>query len=150
MGLRDSLSEFVVRTPAFSVFEKHLRDAIHDNETRFRAAGEMLFYVEKNPRLSPQQRLEFRAELETKLGKAQSEKFFTAAQKIYNAYRLALHVMRIIWLILFVFGVWVFGRLFVNWGWNSFASLLAAAFVTGAVIELLKWSILLFLVWRRS
>lgn len=144
--MRDSFSEFVVRRPTYAAFEYQLRDAIPDNEARFKVAGEMLFYVEKDPRHNPA----LRADLETTLGKARSDNFFSAAHNIYRLNRLVLRALKILWFILFVLGVWSVGRVFLNWGWNSFVSLLAAAFVTGAVLELVKWTLLIFLASRTA
>ena len=55
----------------------------------------------------------------------------------------------VVWLILFLIGVLGVGSLFMNWGWSAYASVSAAAFLVGAMLELGKWAIVGWLGWRR-
>lgn len=143
-------SELIVRKPTYAAFEYKLRDAITDEETRFRIAGELLFYIEHSPRRTDDERKQFRKELESLIGAIEAERLITSSATIYNANRLLSYGVKAVWLILFVFGIWVAGSRFINWGWSPFVSLLAAAFSVGALLELAKWALLLFLFKRRS
>lgn len=149
MASRFLLSELIVRTPAYLAYEHGLRRAIPHDETRFRIAGELLYFTENSPRRGPDERMRFRAELEVILGKAESDRLIFTAHKIYNGYRFVLHALRVVWLLLFLLGIWGLGRLFVAWSWAPYASLLAAAFVVGAILELGKWALLGLLAWKR-
>lgn len=151
MGSPIFSSEFMVRTPAYLAYESQLRHAIPDKETRFRVAGELLCYTENSPRRKPKERLRFRTELESTLGKAKSDRLILTARQVYNGYRLIRYAVLVIWVILFLLGAWGMCGLFVDWGWNPYASLLAAGFVVGAIFGLGTWILtgLLSHSWRR-
>jgi hypothetical protein len=136
--------ELLVRRPLYHALEKQLRRTIRDNETRFRIAGDLLFYTEQSPRRTPDEHARFRVELEAMLGKVDSDGLVSLARTLFRAYRFTLMALKGLWLILFLAGTWGLGRVFVGWGWNAWASLLAAAFVVGAILELGKW----LLAWR--
>ena len=99
-------------------------------------AGELLFYVEKSLRRNEEQRAAFLTELATTLGKEESKKVISTARRIYNANRLIRQVLKVIWIALLIVGMWFVYGIFAQWGWATFVSLLAAAFVVGAGLEL--------------
>jgi hypothetical protein len=137
-------NELLVRRPLFHALEKQLRSAVRDDDTRFRIAGELLLYTEKSPQRTSEEHTQFRAELETTLGKVDSGTIISLAHTLHKGYRFTLAALKVLWLILFLAGTWGLGRIFIGWDWNAWTSLLVAAFVSGATLELVKW----LLVWR--
>ena len=138
------ISELLVRRPAFHGFEKMLRQVIPHNETRFRIAGELLFYAEKSPRQTPEERAGLHTELEGILGKQDAARVILQAQTVYKMYRFTRNATKLLWLILLLLGTWLMSGLLLGWGWNTFVSLLVAAFLTGVILEIGKWLVIYF------
>ena len=131
--------ELLVRKPLYLALENRLRRTIRDDETRFRIAGDLLFYTEQSPQRTSDEHARFREEIETMLGKVDSDSLVSLARTLHRGYRFTLVALKGLWLILFLAITWGLGRVFIGWGWSAWVSLVAAAFAAGAGLELAKW-----------